>query len=236
MAGAASSLEARGISLLGESMSPDSLRDLPHYVRILLRMASQRVSTAQMRLVARYWGVSLGRGCAFVGRASLVRRRQSVIRIGPNGLFLSAPTSNRHGLNRPVMISTLRPGAEIVIGSDANMSGTVICAAASVRIGDRVMLGANTTITDTDGHPLDFRERYAANYGLDPRVEATATAVAPVVIEDDVFIGMHAIVLKGVTIGRGAVVAAGSIVTRDIPADAIAGGTPAQILNRSQGE
>lgn len=216
-------------------MTGRSLRDLPHYLRILLQMGHQRFSTARMRLVARYWGVSLGRGCGFVGMASLVRCRQSSIRIGPNGRFLSTPTSNRHGLNRPVMISTLRPGAEIVIGSDAGMSGTVICAAASVRIGDRVMLGANTTVTDTDSHPLDFRERFAAHHGLDPRLADSATAVAPVVIEDDVFVGMHVIVLKGVTIGRGAVIAAGSLVTRDVPPGAIAGGVPARVLGHADG-
>jgi len=216
-------------------MSGRFLRDLPHYLRILLQMAHQGISTARMRLATRYWGVSLGRNCAFVGTASLLRCQQSSIRIGPNGRFLSASTSNRHGLNRPVMISTLRPGAEIVIGADAGMSGTVICAAASVRIGDRVMLGANTTVTDTDSHPLDFRERFAAHHGLDPRLADSATAVAPVVIEDDVFVGMHAIVLKGVTIGRGAVIAAGSLVTRDVPPGAIAGGVPARVLGRVNG-
>lgn len=216
-------------------MTLKSPTDLPHYIRILLQLGNQRISTARMRLVARYWGVSLGRGCGFVGMASLVRCRQSSIRIGPNGRFLSTPTSNRHGLNRPVMISTLRPGAEIVIGSDAGMSGTVICAAASVRIGDRVMLGANTTVTDTDSHPLDFRERFAEHHGLDPRLADSATAVEPVVIEDDVFVGMHAIVLKGVTIGRGAVIAAGSLVTRDVPPGAIAGGVPARVLGHADG-
>ena len=214
-------------------MSPRSLRDLPHYLRILLQMGHQGLSTARMRLVAGYWGVSLGRGCCFVGMASLVRCRQSSIRIGPNGRFLSTPTSNRHGLNRPVMISTLRPGAEIMIGADAGMSGTVICAAASVRIGDRVMLGANTTVTDTDSHPLDFRERFAAYHDLDPRLTDSATAVAPVVIEDDVFVGMHAVILKGVTIGCGAVVAAGSLVTRDVPPGALVGGVPARVLGNS---
>ncbi|WP_305967638.1 MULTISPECIES: DapH/DapD/GlmU-related protein [unclassified Mameliella] len=217
-------------------MTGKSLSDMPHYVRIVLQMAHQRFSTTRMRLAALYWGVSLGHGSGFVGMASLLRCRQSSIRIGPNGRFLSATKSNRHGLNRPVMISTLRPGAEIVIGSDAGLSGTVICAAVSVRIGDRVMLGANTTVTDTDSHPLDHRHRFAAHYGLDPRLADSATAVAPVVIEDDVFVGMHSIVLKGVTIGRGAVVAAGSVVSRDVPPGAIVGGVPARVLGRAQAE
>ena len=206
------------------------LRDLPYYVRILRKMGHERLSTAAMRLSARYWGVSMGSGCRFVGMASLVRCRQSRIRIGPNGRFLSAATSNRHGLNRPVMISTLRTDATISIGADARMSGTVICAGTSVRIGDRVMLGANTTITDTDSHPIDYRERFAGRFGHDQRLASSHMAMAPVVIEDDVFIGMHAIVLKGITIGRGAVVAAGSIVTRNVPPGVIVGGVPAREL------
>ncbi len=211
-------------------------RTLPHYIRILLQKAQERISTIWMYSVSRYWGIPLGTGCKFVGSTSFVRCRQSSIRIGPNGRFLSATRSNRHGLNRPVMISTLRPGAEIVIGSDAGLSGTVICAAVSVRIGDRVMMGANTTVTDTDSHPLDHRHRFAAHYGLNPRLADSATAVAPVVIEDDVFVGMHSIVLKGVTIGRGAVVGAGSVVSRDVPPGAIVGGAPARVLGRAQAE
>jgi len=53
----------------------------------------------------------------------------------------------------------------------------------------------------------------------------------PVVIEDDVWIGCRSIILKGVRIGRGAVIAAGSVVTKDIPAGAIAGGVPARVLS-----
>jgi acetyltransferase-like isoleucine patch superfamily enzyme len=128
------------------------------------------------------------------------------------------------------MITTLRPEAEIVIGSGVGMSGTVICAAQSVRIGERVMLGANTTVTDTDSHPIDYRERHAVYYGLDPQLADGATRIAPVIIEDDVFVGMHAIIMKGVTIGRGAVIAAGSVVVRDVPAGSVVAGIPARII------
>lgn len=213
-------------------MSP---RDAPHYARIVSQKVHQHLSTVLMRLIARCWGIYLGHGVEFVGLTSLVRCRGSNIEIGAQGRFLSGARSNRHGLNRAVMISTLRPGAEVIIGACAGMSGTVICAAQSVRIGDRVMLGANTTITDTDSHPLHFRDRFAAHYGRDPRLSDTATKVAPVVIKDDVFVGMHAIILKGVTIGRGAVVAAGSLVTRDVQPGAIVGGVPARIVGWVEG-
>jgi acetyltransferase-like isoleucine patch superfamily enzyme len=207
-------------------------RDMPHYIRIIGLGAKEWLSTGIMQIFAHYWGVSLGKECRFVGLTSFVRCRQSRIDIGPGGRFLSATKANRHGLNRPVMISTLRPGAEIVIGQNAGFSGTVICAAVSIRIGNRVMLGANTTITDTDSHPIDYRERSAAHYGFERRRSDMATQVRAVIIEDDVFVGMHSIILKGVTIGRGAVVAAGSVVTKDVPPGAIVGGVPARTLHK----
>lgn len=208
-------------------------RDIPHYVRISMQKLFEQYSTTIMNLTASYWGISIGTGSRFVGRASLVRCRGSEIAIGPNGRFLSATRANRHGLNRPVMITTLRPGAEIKIGSDVGMSGTVICAAKSVHIGKRVMFGANTIVTDTDSHPIDHRERHAAHFGLAPSLADEATRVAEVVIADDVFVGMHAIIMKGVTIGHGAVIAAGSVVTRDVPAGSIVAGVPAHVVGQA---
>jgi acetyltransferase-like isoleucine patch superfamily enzyme len=82
------------------------------------------------------------------------------------------------------------------------------------------MCGANVTITDTNWHPLDWRDRLAGKPG----------EYAPVVIEDDVWLGMNVTVLKGVTIGRRTVVGAGSIVTRSLPAGVIAAGQPAVII------
>ena len=76
-------------------------------------------------------------------------------------------------------------------------------------------------ICDTDFHPLDPQQRAAKS--LDAKT-------APITIADDVFIGMNALILKGVAIGAGAVIGAGSVVPRDVPAGAIVAGNPAQIL------
>ena len=101
-------------------------------------------------------------------------------------------------------------------------SGTVIAAAESIVIGDRVLCGANVTITDTDWHAINLSERSTPG----------TAASAPVSIEDDVWIGLGAVVLKGVTIGRGTVVAAGSVVTRSLPEMVIAGGNPARVIGQ----
>lgn len=124
------------------------------------------------------------------------------------------------GINRPCIIATLREGASISIGSDCGFSGTTIGAAVDIRIGDNVMCGANTTITDTDWHHVDPSRRR----------DVVEVPAAPVILEDNVWLGLNVVVLKGGVIGRNSVIAAGSIVTGRIPADVIAGGIPARVL------
>jgi len=80
-------------------------------------------------------------------------------------------------------------------------------AASGIFIGDRVLCGANVTITDTDWHPVDPRSRQLRECGR----------ALPVRIEDDVWLGMNVTVLKGVTIGAGTAVAANSTVTKSLP-------------------
>ena len=81
--------------------------------------------------------------------------------------------------------------------------------------------GAGCLITDSDSHPLHPSDR---------RRDHAKTVTKPIVIEDDVFVGARAIVLKGVRLGQGCVVGAGSVVTKDVPAMAIAAGNPAKVV------
>jgi acetyltransferase-like isoleucine patch superfamily enzyme len=147
------------------------------------------------------------------------------VRIGDRLGLRSSLVSNPLAPSHPVVLCTWRPQAELIIGNDFAMTGGVICAAHSIHIGDRVAVGANCTIIDTDFHPLNPAER---------RRHPNDAAVAPVVIEDDVFIGMHSLVLKGVRLGRGCVIGAGSVVTRDVPAGMIAAGNPAKLIGQVQ--
>jgi acetyltransferase-like isoleucine patch superfamily enzyme len=98
--------------------------------------------------------------------------------------------------------------------------GSRIWSSAHVRIGDRVLISHGVNVHDTNSHPVDAAERHAHYVAIvergHPR-QIDTIAAAPVVIGDDVWIGFNAIVMKGVTIGRGAIIAAGSIVTRDVP-------------------
>jgi acetyltransferase-like isoleucine patch superfamily enzyme len=174
-------------------------------------------------LAAWYWGVRLGRGCRFLGRTHFRREADAVIEIGEGCEFRSARWSNWVGLVRPCSIGALRPGARVTIGARAGMSGTVIAAAERIEIGDDVLCGANVTITDADWH------------GLAPDERRRPGATAPVRIEDNVWLGLNVIVLKGVTIGRDSVIGAGSVVARSIPSGVIAAGQPAKVIRELRG-
>ena len=187
---------------------------LPHLVECLRRIAITRWHTFWARLVAHWWGVHLGPGCEFNGLPRFRRHPGSRITIGAGCKFNSSPVSNLMGVNRPCIVSTLTEGAQIDIGPNCGFSGTVIGCASKIVLGENVRCGANTLITDTDWHTDDPRS------GPD----------APVTIGKGVWLGVNVTVLKGVNIGENTLVAAGSLVTRSLPANVVAGGMPAKVL------
>jgi acetyltransferase-like isoleucine patch superfamily enzyme len=202
-------------------LSPAAARmalDTPWRARLELR---RMLSWPVARVIFALAGVRWGRGWRFYGVPILQKHRRSTLLIGDRLELRSIPHSNALGPYHPVILSTRRPGARLVIGHGFGMTGGTICVEESVTIGDDVWVGANTTITDTDFHPLDLAARLARP--LD-------SATAPVVIEDGVFIGMQSLVLKGVTIGERSVIGAGSVVTGDIPPGVIAAGNPARVI------
>jgi len=147
------------------------------------------------------------------------------ITLGKKVTLVSDSRFTALGVSRPTVLRTLGHGAEISIGDDSGLSGTVICAASRVSIGRRCLIGADVKIVDTDFHAIDPRGR---RYG-GPDVKIISR---PVVIEDDVFIGTGVIVLKGVTIGRGSVVGAGAVVVKSIPPNSIVAGNPGRVIGQ----
>ncbi len=162
----------------------------------------------------KFHGVQFEGKSKFIGRPKFRIYPDTHVRIGRGCEFLSGSTDNLIGINRPCIISTFNPGTEITIGAGTGCSGTVIGAFKSITIGKNVKCGANTLITDSDWHPEDPRSGT-------PR---------PVVIGDNVWLGVNSTVLKGVTIGDNVVIGANSLVVKDIPANTIAGGNPCKVL------
>lgn len=197
-------------------------------------MSGQIVGRALHRLKRTWWnlavipamrraGVEVGDKVQLQGWPIVSLAAGSRIAIGARCVLCSDGQATALGINHPVVLRTLRAGAEIVIGEDTGMSGGSICAAASVRIGAGCLLGANVTLADTDFHAVNApNRRYNKNHD--------EIAFAPIVIEDNVFIGTGALVLKGVTIGKNSVIGAGAVVTRNVPQNAIAAGNPAKVI------
>ena len=167
--------------------------------------------------------LELGSGWRCYGLPIIQKHRQSRIQIGERMSLRSSVISNPLGPNHPVIISTRRASAKLIIGDDFGMTGGSIVVDENITIGDRVWVGANTIITDTDFHPLDPEHR---------RLNPLDAKTAPIIIEDDIFIGMNTMILKGVKIGAGSVIGAGSIVTRDVPRGAIVAGNPARVIRQ----
>ena len=103
---------------------------------------------------------------------------------------------------------------------------TFYCTRAELRIGRKVIFGPKPTIITGD-HRIDLIGRYIIDVSDDEKLPVQD---APVVIEDDVWCGANVTILKGVTIGRGSVVAAGAVVTKSFPPYSIIGGVPAKLI------
>ena len=150
-----------------------------------------------------------------------VAGKGSSITIGKRFTANSLIRFNSFGIIQRVVIRTVAPGAKITIGDDVGVSGCTISASKSIFIGNRVLIGSGTAIVDQDAHQIDPDDR---------RNGTGEIKKAPVIIEDDVFIGARSIILKGVTVGHGSVIGAGSVVVRSIPPDSIAAGNPAKVV------
>jgi len=182
-----------------------------------------RVSTWVMRMQARLTGIAIGRGSRFSGLAIISQVDRYSITIGQRVVAVSRAETTALGVSRPVILRCLTREARIFINDDCGLSGTVICAAKSITVGKRCLIGADVLIFDTDFHQHSPDNRRYAKPDFD-RISA------PVTIGDDVFIGTKAIIQKGVTIGDGAIIAAGSVVTKDVQTLTIVGGNPASVI------
>jgi acetyltransferase-like isoleucine patch superfamily enzyme len=128
-------------------------------------------------------------------------------------------------------------GGAIRVGDDCFIGeGSEIWSAASVTIGARVFVSHGVNIHDTSAHPRSARLRHAQFAGpAHPEYSEALTAVpvAAVVIEDDAWIGFNAVVLRGVTIGRGAIVGAASVVTQSVAPYSVVAGNPARPIGEA---
>lgn len=173
--------------------------------------ASTWAQTLRSWWFLRRHGLPATRGLRLVGRAPVVTLR--------GRLVLGAQVQIDSRLF-PVRLTTL-PGAVLEIGRGCYLNrGTALAAARSIRLGEDCLVGEWVSILDTDFHPVHADQ---------------PVAVGAVEIGRNVWLGNRATVLRGVRIGDHAVVGAGAVVTRDLPARAIAVGNPARVVGTVRG-
>ena len=128
-------------------------------------------------------------------------------------------------------------GGEIQIGNDCYIGeNSNIWSGERITIGNGVLISHNVNIVDTNSHELDSYkrvERYKEVVSIGHWNNKGSIITAPIIIKDFAWISFNAIILKGVTIGEGAVVAAGSVVTKDVPDYTLVAGNPAVFVKKT---
>jgi acetyltransferase-like isoleucine patch superfamily enzyme len=145
----------------------------------------------------------------WLGRISgkLTVKNKGEFVVGRNVSFYAKPFPSSISVNKE---------AKLWIGDNVFFNyGLDIGCTKSIRIGSNTIIGPMVNIIDTNFHPVDIEDQSRSK---------------EIVISNNVWIGRGAVILPGVTIGQNSVIAAGSIVTRDIPANVLAGGTPAKVI------
>ncbi|HUX91565.1 MAG TPA: DapH/DapD/GlmU-related protein [Gallionellaceae bacterium] len=196
---------------------------LVYYAFVAKYKLDCKLSTAIFSLKCLLVGVSLKPGANVCGRFYLNRFPGSEISIGSNLEVVSSPYLYGLNIYSQSKIRTFFPSAKVKIGNNVAFNSICIMARSkTISIGNRTMIAGNCQIMDTDAHPVwppESRWTYSGD-----------EYDAPVIIGDDVYIGLNVIILKGVTIGDNSVIAAGSIVNRDIPPNCLAAGNPAKVV------
>lgn len=173
----------------------------------------EKYSTFIVKTKFYFWGIKFGNNVRVIGKMIVFREPKSTIQIGNHCIFNSSSRLNFRGINHPCILQTGTPSAKIMMGNHVEMSGASIVSNNSITIGNHVLIGANSSIGDRDGHSNRYQ-----------------SLPKPIIIEDYVWLGMNVTVLKGVTIGEHSIIGANSLVTKDIPANCIAAGNPCKII------
>lgn len=172
--------------------------------------------------------VRIGEGTLITGRDAFKRFRTT----RDPGLVLGA------NCTMDLTHFSFQPSGQVTVGDWCVFASAMLMCEERISIGNHVAIGWNTYVMDADFHPLEPVLRLADVFACSPLgsergLDRPAIPTAPVVIEDDVWIGPGCMIFKGVRIGAGSFVEPGSVVTADVPAGSRVVGNPAQVVGRA---
>lgn len=199
-------------------------------MRVIIKVWRKAISVLLKILAKAYvsvqsmaFRVRIGKNPTFNGIPQFVLKKTSSLTIGDDFRLNSGSRFNVIGRNQRSVIH-VGDGASVVIGSNVGMSSVAIFCTDSITFGNGIRVGGNTVFYDTDFHSLDSADRCA----LPERTDQVKHA--PITVGNEVFIGAHSTILKGVSIGEKAIIGAGSVVSKDVPAGEIWAGNPARFI------
>lgn len=176
-----------------------------------------------IRLIFKVNGVAV-KNAQGGGRPKIHLSRHAYCEIGDGFACRSGVYYSDTGENRPFVLD-IRKNGRVIIGQNVGITSSLIRCDESITIGDDVKIGGGCRIFDTNFHSTDTIVRTSSE-------DQKHVRTAPVVIGNRVFIGTGCIICKGVTIGENSMIAAGSVVVKDVPANEVWGGNPAKCIKK----
>jgi acetyltransferase-like isoleucine patch superfamily enzyme len=182
-----------------------------------------KIYTPFSRVIFLFNNIQCGPGLKVNGLLKIFVTRRGQVVIGENFRINSGENHNIIGRQQKF---TLWIEGKLIIKNDVGISCSAIICNHEITIGNNVVIGGNTVIYDTNFHSIDPDIR------KNPELDKKLAKFAPVTINDNVFIGAHSTILKGVVIGEGAVIGACSVVSKSIPAREVWAGNPAKFVRK----
>ncbi len=186
-------------------------------MRAILRAAAEKIAEVRLR---HRCDVMIGDGTKVYNFRAIAARPPARLTIGAKSMFQGS-------------IAADHPAAIVTIGSNTFVGGSRLVCAKEICIGDNVLISWGCTLVDHDSHSLVWEERQNDvrdwHYG---RKDWSHVTMEKVTICDKAWIGFNVVILKGVTVGEGAVVGACSVVTKDVEPYTVVAGNPARLVKR----
>ena len=182
----------------------------PESIWVKIRLAKRLLELGHNFLITRFYLRKVSK----MGKIVFTKRRPDIENEG----YLEMGNVVRIWSNVNRCRLAVKKGGKLIVGHNVRLNGPIISASNEIRIGNNCRIAPQVYLMDGDFHAVEDR--------------LSAGKSKPIIIEDDAWLATRCMVLKGVTIGRGAVVAAGAVVTKDVPPYTMVAGVPAKPVKR----